>query len=163
VTVYDVDRWANLFIATAGASAALAGLVFVAVSINIRAILSMKGVPERGLHTVLLLIGAVVVSAFGLVPQTSGWFGVELIIVGLSLLIGLVSAFESLITTVRGHPTWIFSRLVVFVPGSGFYLIGGISLLVGSGGGLAWVLVGIIGALVGGVINAWVLLVEILR
>ena len=28
---YDIDEWSDLFVATAGASAALAGLVFVAV------------------------------------------------------------------------------------------------------------------------------------
>jgi modulator of FtsH protease len=43
------------------------------------------------------------------------------------------------------------------------YVIAGISLIAGAGGGLWWLLAGIIGALVGAVINAWVLLVEILR
>lgn len=31
---YDATAWTDLFVAAAGASAALAGLVFVAVSIN---------------------------------------------------------------------------------------------------------------------------------
>ena len=43
------------------------------------------------------------------------------------------------------------------------FVIAGISLLAESGGGLYWVLAGIVGAIVGGVANAWVLLVEILR
>ena len=37
---YDPSEWTDLFVATAGASAALAGLVFVAVSINLERILS---------------------------------------------------------------------------------------------------------------------------
>jgi hypothetical protein len=34
VSAYDATAWSELFVATAGASAALAGLVFVAVSIT---------------------------------------------------------------------------------------------------------------------------------
>jgi hypothetical protein len=41
-------------------------------------------------------------------------------------------------------------------------LIGALVLLAG-GDGLPWVLAGTIGAIVGAVLNAWVLLVEILR
>jgi modulator of FtsH protease len=42
-------------------------------------------------------------------------------------------------------------------------VVGAISLIAGAGGGLYWVLGGIVGALVGTVLNAWVLLIEILR
>jgi hypothetical protein len=41
--------------------------------------------------------------------------------------------------------------------------IGSISILAESGGGLYWVVAGILGAIFGGVANARVLLVEILR
>lgn len=43
------------------------------------------------------------------------------------------------------------------------FLIGGISVIMGSGGGLYWVAAGIVLAIVGAIANAWVLLVEILR
>ena len=43
------------------------------------------------------------------------------------------------------------------------FVIAGLSLIAESGGGLYWVLAGIVGAILGGVTNAWVLLVEILR
>ena len=42
-------------------------------------------------------------------------------------------------------------------------LVGAISVLAESGGGLYWIAAGILGSLVGAVANAWVLLVEILR
>ena len=42
-------------------------------------------------------------------------------------------------------------------------LVGGISLLAESGGGLYWVVAGIVFAIAGAVASAWVLLVEILR
>jgi hypothetical protein len=43
------------------------------------------------------------------------------------------------------------------------FVIGAISVLAGGGGGLYWTVAGIVGALVAGVLIAWVLLVEILR
>ena len=55
------------------------------------------------------------------------------------------------------------SRLLSMVPGYLLYLIAGVSLLAGAGGGLRWLAAGIIVAVVGSVLNAWVLLVEILR
>jgi len=48
-------------------------------------------------------------------------------------------------------------------PRSERHLLGAISLLAHRGGGLGWVVAGVIGALVGAVANAWVLLIEILR
>jgi hypothetical protein len=163
VAAYDPSAWSDLFVATAGAAAALAGLVFVAISINIARILELAGVPERGLQTVLLLLGAVVVSIFGLVPQRPGTFAIELVVVGAALVLLMAATARAAVSGARGHPGWMVSRLLGMVPGTAAYLVGGISLLTRSGGGLAWVVGGIVGALVGAVLNAWVLLVEILR
>ena len=49
-------------------------------------------------------------------------------------------------------------------PGSNFGgLIGGASLMTSDGGGLYWIVAGVVFATVGAVANAWVLLVEINR
>jgi modulator of FtsH protease len=163
MSAFDTAAWSDLFVATAGAAAALAGLVFVAVSINISRILELAGVPERGLQTVLLLLGALVVSIFGLTPQRSSTFGIEMVAVGCVLVGWLAITTRATLIGTRGHPAWVLSRVLLVVPGSVAYLLGGISILTGFGGGLAWIVGGILGAVIGAVLNAWVLLVEILR
>jgi hypothetical protein len=42
-------------------------------------------------------------------------------------------------------------------------IVGGASVLAQTGGGLYWTVSGMILAIAGGVLNAWVLMVEILR
>ena len=162
VELYDVAEWHELFVASAGAAAALAGLVFVAVSINVERILSFHGLPERALQTILLLLAAVVVSLVGLIPQPITPMAVELLVLTALLCVALFYSTRAAFDT-GGNRAWLVSRLVVVLPGSLPYLIGAISLLVGAGGGLGWIVLGIIAGIIGAVGNAWVLLVEILR
>jgi hypothetical protein len=164
LAAYDPSEWSDLFVAAAGAAAALAGLVFVAVSINLDRILKLPGVPDRALQTVLMFLSVVVVSLLGLFPgQSRTALGLELIFVAVffSAFIGTAG--------VRGRPPsgspahWIAGRVIVVAIATLPFLVGGISVLSGDGGGLYWTAAGIICAIAAGVANAWVLLVEILR
>jgi hypothetical protein len=104
VTAYDPSEWHDLFVATAGASAALAGLVFVAVSINIERILRFPGLPERALETVLLLLAALLVSVVGLIPgQGHVALGIELLLVSLAIAAVIVRQ-PTMISTSAGDP-----------------------------------------------------------
>lgn len=161
---YDTSEWTELFVASAGASAALAGLVFVAVSINVERILQFPGLPERALETVLLLLAVVLVSLMGLIPgQSATALGIELLLVGLALAAMIVK--QSTKTLPEGSPTTshLLGRLLLWAGGTVPFVVGGASLIAETGGGLYWVASGILLGIVGGVANAWVLLVEILR
>jgi hypothetical protein len=164
VTAYSPTEWHDLFVATAGASAALAGLVFVAVSINIERILRYRGLPERALETILLLLGVLLVSIVGLIPaQSHVALGVELLVVGLAIA-GVVVALPAGHETGEPEPrSWLWSRWGVRLAGTVPLIVGGASVLASSGGGLYWIVAGIVLAIVGAISNAWVLLVEILR
>jgi modulator of FtsH protease len=76
--------WDNFFVAQLGASAALTGLLFVGISINMSRILSVPVLPDRALEALALLTTILVVSSLMLVPgQSDLVLGVELTAVGL--------------------------------------------------------------------------------
>jgi hypothetical protein len=164
LAAFEISLWKDLFVASAGAAAALAGLVFVAVSINIDRILKFKGLPERALQTVLLLLSVVLVSIIGLIPgQSHIALGAELL--GEALVFGAVIVMllrRSLPPRSSPH-SWRLSRQVVMAAGTVPLIIGGVSVLAQAGGGLYWTVGGMIFAIAGAVGNAWVLMVEILR
>jgi modulator of FtsH protease len=161
---YDAAEWTDLFVASAGATAALAGLLFVAVSINVERILAYRGLPERALQALLVLVGALVASLFALAPvadRTLGWLVMitGIVVTGATVMLERVSLPERHDRSVRAA----IGQLVLSALGTLPLLVGGISLVAGGGGGLYWVLAGVIGAVVAAVTNAWVLLIEILR
>jgi hypothetical protein len=81
---YSAAEWESLFVAEAGASAALAGLLFVALSINLERILKGSGLPGRAGEAIVLLLTVLVVSTFGLVPgQSPRVLGAEVLGFGL--------------------------------------------------------------------------------
>jgi modulator of FtsH protease len=162
-TAYTAAAWSDLFVASAGASAALTGLLFVAVSVNIQDILKNPGLPNRALQTLLLLLGALVVSIAGLVPgQSSTALGAELLVCALGFGGWVLVLAARMLEHTRQYLRPLFHFGLV-LPGTLPALVGAISLLAHAGGGLYWVAGGVVGEVLVASINAWVLLVEILR
>ena len=165
MAAYNASEWHDLFVATAGASAALAGLVFVAVSINIERILKSQDLPSRAQMTVALLLSVLLVSIIGLIPgQSRTALGAELL--GVGLLFGTLIAVLSkrgLSKEVVLPGSVVLTRQLLTVAGTLPFVIGAVSVLAEAGGGLYWTVGGIVFAIMAGVANAWALLVEILR
>jgi modulator of FtsH protease len=89
---YSSAEWESLFLAEAGASAALAGLLFVALSINLERILKGAGLPGRAGEAIVLLLTVLVVSTWVLVPgQSPTVLGAELLGSGLFAWLILVA------------------------------------------------------------------------
>jgi hypothetical protein len=160
---YDVAGWQDFFVGTIGASAGLLGLLFVTISINLQEILKYRHLPGRAASTLGILLAALLVSGLGLAPgQSSVVLGVEVLLIS-----GAVVVQALWVTRGKRDPAepivWsIEHRVIGSLPGS-VLAVGAISLLVASGGGLYWLMAGILLAFVVASINAWVLLVEILR
>jgi hypothetical protein len=162
---YATDGWGELFLAEAGASAALAGLLFVAISINLAKILEVRGLVGRAGEAIVLLVAVLIVSTLMLVPdQPRVALGTELLVTGLlawSILVGIH------LKEVRGRigpsrPVLV-GRIVLAQVAVLPFLVAGVSLLLRAGGGLYWLVPGVVVCLVVAVLIAWVLLIEILR
>ena len=164
MAAYSPDQWSDLFVATAGAAAALTGLLFVAVSINLERILAFRGLPNRALATLVLLLEVTIASIFGLAPgQSTTTLGVELFAIGLISLTAVSLLIRKSFDPAHQSAGRMAGNGTVGALATVPFVIAGLSLIAESGGGLYWVLAGIVGAILGGVTNAWVLLVEILR
>jgi hypothetical protein len=157
----NLADWSDLFVAAAGASAALAGLIIVAMSVNIETIVKYPSLPSRAGATIAVLVLVTVVSILALVPDLAlGWLGWAIVVVA---LICLGFAIESTVRMVRESGLVGFIKAaVLIVPTLGF-VIGGAILAAGDVAGLYFVAAGMVLAFVGTVLNAWVLLVEIRR
>jgi modulator of FtsH protease len=67
--VESAAKWTDFLVAGAGAAGALAGLVFVALSINLKSILALPGVAGRAGETILILGSSLLGSLMVLVPD----------------------------------------------------------------------------------------------
>ena len=164
MTAYRPELWHDLFVAMAGAAAALTGLIFVAVSISLEQILKYRALPVRTVETLSVLVGLLLLSVFILVP------GQSLTVLGLEMLIlGAVMAAVLLVRRLRlprapDEPlTWTLTPVAVILAATLPMIAAGISVLVGGGGGLYWLVPELIGGFAGAVMNAYILLVEIHR
>jgi hypothetical protein len=160
-----LSDWSTFFTAEIGASAALVGLVAVAISINLARILSFPKLPSRAAECLVILTCVLLISSLALIPgQGTIVFGGE------ALALGLASSGVSLANLVkqaRGHVDIPLFRIFASASASGFatlpVVIGGTLLVSGHVSGLDWIGAGIVVSLAVGVMNTWVLLVEILR
>ena len=152
MTAYDAEQWSDLFVASAGAAAALAGLVFVAVSINIESILKFRGLPERALETVFLLLGVVIVSIIGLIPGLSTTaLGILLLVESLVLALTIARLARVSLPERTAPRSWLVSAVLLRAIGTVPFVVGAVSVAAETGGGLYWTVGGRIGAIAGGV------------
>jgi hypothetical protein len=166
VHAYSTEAWKDLFVAEAGASAALAGLLFVAVSINLERILALPGLSRRAAEAIVLLVAVLVSSTFGLVPgQPRQALGGELLGVGaMLLLIVLPGHVRALRTPAEGQTRSVRILSVTLTQAAALpFLVTGVSLVLHAGGGLYWLVPAVVLALFDAILSAWVLLIEILR
>jgi modulator of FtsH protease len=166
---YSPGAWGAFFLAAAGATAALSGLIFVGLSVNIRTVLNTEKrdgqnfLTGRALEALAALLIVLVISLVALTPDIPRWALVTFI-----LLCGLGSATSPIraLLASRQQAAIDLPLLLRLVTAAGLtvtLLLSGATLATGHGGGLYWLPVSFVLAIVIAAINAWVLLVEVLR
>jgi hypothetical protein len=166
---YDPETWHDFFVAAAAPAAALSGLIFVALSINLRDIFALEKkigstyLTGRALESLAALLIVLGISLVGLDPS-----------IGRAVLAAvlLVSAAGSAVSPVRATSAYLSShvkptaynlRLFLALLLVAAYAVAGATLLARGGGGLHWLPFAFLLAVSIAASNAWILLVEVLR
>ena len=162
--------WHDFFLATAGAAAVLAGLVFVGVSINLDTMMSNPayGLAGRALEAIVLLMAVLIATSLLLVPaQGMVLAGVEVLAVGivdwlaiLAIQLPQLRHWQSLGTNLRGH---LATRVVLGQLATLPFVAAGVAVLSWGVSGLYLLVASVILSFLVAVADAWVLLVEIHR
>ncbi len=153
-----MEEWEAFFSGQVAASAALAGLLFVALSINLDTILAFPGLPARAGVTLVTLSTVLIASTALLAPgQSVRAYGAEVLAIGVIALV-LVAVLQW--RSYRANPPALLAQELAR---ASFCLIAGAVLLAGWEGGVYWMLPAVILSFLSVLLNSWVLLIEIKR
>ena len=163
MVAYESSQWHDLFAVGAESAATLVGLLFVAVSFNVRQILDAPFLPALAARALGVLLGLLLMSVLVLTPgQSRQALGAEL------TALGVVLTATVMISAVRAHfPVtkweWTIPIILLALASSVPMIVAGVTVLAGAGGGLYWALGELILGFSIAIYNAWILLIEILR
>jgi hypothetical protein len=150
--------WQGFAEMTGGASGALTGLLFVAVSLNATRIAGHQGLRASAAQTLVLFITPLVMAAVLLTPDQADWaLGAELIAIGLAASWVLLSS-RRVAHALPDHDKQliaIFNRRGPNVMVMALFVVSGIILACGEPNGLYLLLPASLVALMSGVLNAW--------
>jgi modulator of FtsH protease len=155
--------WGIFFAAQVGASAALAGLIFVSVSLNLTQIIASAQLPMRAFQALVVLLEILTIASLAIVPQPRLALGIEVLVIGGGVW-ALVFHFDrrTFTTAASRYRKRAFSRVALSQIAALLYVAAGIALLM-SGNGVYWLVPAILCSYLIALLDAWVLLVEINR
>jgi modulator of FtsH protease len=155
--------WGVFFAAQVGASAALAGLIFVSVSLNLSQIIASPHLPMRAFQALIVLLEILTIASLAIVPQARLMLGVEVLAIGGAVwALVLCFDFRTFTTVASRYRRRAFARLTLSQLAAVLYVIAAVALLT-SGSGPYWLVPAIICSYLIALLDAWVLLVEINR
>ncbi len=160
-----MNDWSNLFVATAGASATLAGLLFVGLSINLDKLVKMPGVLLRGAASLALLTSILGLSILLLIPdQTVRNAGIE--VLGVAVASACIVGILSVRSVQHSHPQYRGNalaltglRLFALAP----LAVSGVLMIANHANGTDLLVPGMLMTFIVTIVDAWVILVEIAR
>jgi len=159
---YQPEAWHDFFLATAGAAAALTGLLFVGLSLHIRYIASNVAYRQIARGSLTGLLAVLVLGLDVLVHQPVSWLGIQLALVG-GLYFVAVGSYE---LTRYSRIGWRAARSSFVRLGLGLLLallgvVAGLSIVFQAGPGLYAAAFISIAIIVWSLWNAWVLLIGV--
>ena len=146
---FDPAAWQDFYVMMGGANAALTGLVFVALSIHLKAVLEHPLLKPRAVIALTVLATQIVIAAIVLTPQSSTYMGIELFILNASFLVVDLQQRRSFAIT-RASLLGFAIRLL--------YIYSAISLILGVGPGFYALALVIVITLARTMASSWALL-----
>lgn len=158
-----LEAWTDFNVAVAGATAALAGLLIVALSVNVSEIVKAPTLTARAASAISTLLLGLVATAAGLVPGQAIWaLGAEILLATVVAWVLQVHAMMLVGRDGRATSEHLAKSAVGVLPLLAFS-VGSVMLVLGMPGGFYAVAAGCVLAIVAAVIFSWVALVEVLR
>jgi hypothetical protein len=159
---YQPELWHDFFLATAGAAAALTGLLFVAISLHVRFVATDREYRGMARGSLIGLVMVLVLSLVTLIHQPSGWLGLELVAASVAYIPfgGVIQLLE------RRRKGVVIPGSTLLRAASGYVLafvgfLGGLSIAFRAGPGLFIVAFSVIAIVLWNLWDAWVLLMGV--
>ena len=162
VDPYSPEAWHDFFLASAGAAAALTGLLFIGLSLHVRYIASSSTHRNMARGSLIGLVLVLIASLIILIPESPQWMGIELVALNLAYILGVgtyqVSIYQRMEWKV---PAGSIARQTLGVLLALAGVLGGVTLAVQSGGGLYIAALVVMAIVVWNLRNAWALLMGV--
>ena len=165
-----MDEWHDFFSTAAEAAAALAGLIFVGLSINLEMIMANPryGLSGRSLEVLVMLVAVLIMTSLLLIPgQGTVVVGLEVLVVGIAnwaaiVAIQLLQLRNWHLLEANLRPYFV-GRVVLGQVATLPFVAAGIAVLSWGVSGLYVLAAGVLLTILVAGANAWILLVEINR
>jgi hypothetical protein len=159
---YQAGLWTTMYGAVAAAAAAFAGLLFVALTVNLPRILPDAAHVARAREALAGLLSLLVLAIAVLIPdQGRDALGIELLGVAVTLVILSVPLQTRTLRRLPppGRAAWAARMLPVNLATLAIFVTGA-TLLAGTGGGLYWLVATVVIYTLRSALDAWALVVE---
>lgn len=162
---YDVSAWQNFYAMTGGASAALTGLLFVAMSLHAKTIMSNHFYRNRAVGTLMSLTSQLLLSGCVLIPHQPLWLlSVEVEVTALFFLGFILLQIATRGSSAPPVASTVTHRLMEMGGGTvwiALFNAAGISLFFRVGGGLYLLAAVMFFMFAWNIYIAWVLITEV--
>jgi hypothetical protein len=154
---YQIGQWQSLYTTLGGSAAALAGLLFIAVSIQIGRIAKSPIFRARAWGNTFMIVSLVVNAGFVLTPQSLTALGIELCVPASVFIIFMIRTMIQVVKAGLRLPWRPFLSIILNLLG----VASGVSLIIRRGGGMYLVTLEFLAGIVWVMYGAWGLLLAI--
>jgi hypothetical protein len=160
-----MNGWENFFLGELGASAALTGLIFVGISINLRKIMKSSHLPNRALEALVILVAVLFLASLLLIPNQSFLaIGIEVLLVGLCEWVIIVFLQIDSLRKMQAEFRLAFTRVILVCQLATLsFIIAGMVFLTGGTTGFYWIVAATLLSFLATFVDTWVLVIEINR